>query len=216
MVLVVGLVVFPLAGLTTANGISTEPRLTDRDRKPLHELTTKEDVGAKLTSDVQTEVLKSVGELGGMSSMVQDVADFGNNGDAQQQRRSTSYAVGPLARALTDSDVDVRIEAAQSLGQMDGDSVAIAALSRALREDADARVRKMAAWALGNIEDEAGLPALTYALKNDRDLEVRRTSVWALGQIPRSAMRCAMRMRKCVRSRCGRSARSRTRRRCRR
>ncbi|HEX6199439.1 MAG TPA: M56 family metallopeptidase, partial [Thermoanaerobaculia bacterium] len=63
------------------------------------------------------------------------------------------------------------------------DSASVAALVRALREDADEEVRRTAAWALGQLEDRMATPALIQALRQDESVEVRRTAVWALGQI---------------------------------
>jgi HEAT repeat protein len=45
----------------------------------------------------------------------------------------------------------VRINAAWALGEIE-DPAAIPALTAALRDDRDPEVRRMAAWALGNIE----------------------------------------------------------------
>ena len=62
-----------------------------------------------------------------------------------------SRAIPALERALKDSDSIVRINAAWALGEIE-DPAAIPALTAALREDRDPEVRKMVAWALGNIE----------------------------------------------------------------
>jgi HEAT repeat protein/beta-lactamase regulating signal transducer with metallopeptidase domain len=122
-------------------------------------------------------------------------------------------AVMPLIDALRDASPDVRLAAAQALGDL-GDARAVAALgsavadddlnvrkaavralgelqdprgvsalSEALRTDADPEVRAMAAWALGQIEDVRGVPALGTALREDRAPAVRRQAAWALGQI---------------------------------
>jgi len=94
----------------------------------------------------------------------------------------THGAVVALVELLHDSDVGVRREAVQSLGQL-GDTTVVAALTQALASDADEGVRRAAAWALGQLEQASAVPALTAALKRDRDIEVRRNCAWALGQI---------------------------------
>jgi HEAT repeat protein/beta-lactamase regulating signal transducer with metallopeptidase domain len=179
MVAVVGLIVFPLAGLTTATAISTEgDRLAQDDTKTesMTELKTTDDVAQRMASSVSEKIAISPPATDLVGSVAMDHLKSAKQPSGQQ------HAIAPLVRALSDSDVSVRLVAAQSLGQLE-DTAGVAALSRALRSDSDAGVRKMAAWALGNIEDEEGVPALVHALQNDRDIDVRRTSVWALGQI---------------------------------
>jgi HEAT repeat protein/beta-lactamase regulating signal transducer with metallopeptidase domain len=63
------------------------------------------------------------------------------------------------------------------------DSASVRALIRALTQDADAGVRRAAAWALGQLEDRTATAALSTALADDTSVEVRRTVAWALGQI---------------------------------
>lgn len=98
------------------------------------------------------------------------------------QERMSDRMLGALIEALADSDVEVRRSAIGALAQAQ-EPRAVAALSKALREDKDATVRKQAAWALGNIEDARAVPALSEALTRDSDVEVRRQAAWALGQI---------------------------------
>ncbi len=91
-----------------------------------------------------------------------------------------------LVTALRDSDARVRVAAMNSLGELiteGADSTEIAALSRALRTDPEPQVRRMAAWALGEIEDARGIPALSDALRTDQDTGVRKMAAWALGEI---------------------------------
>ena len=59
---------------------------------------------------------------------------------------------------------------------------AIAALGRTLTDDEVPDVRRRAAWALGQIEDEAALAALEGGLR-DQAPEVRQMVVWAIGEI---------------------------------
>ena len=59
---------------------------------------------------------------------------------------------------------------------------AVAALADRLANDEHPRVRHMAAWALGEIEDHSAAPALRAALK-DREPTSASRSAWALGEI---------------------------------
>ncbi|MEZ5292023.1 MAG: HEAT repeat domain-containing protein [Vicinamibacterales bacterium] len=98
------------------------------------------------------------------------------------QRTISPAMLEALIGALGDSEVDVRKNAAQALGNQE-DPRAVDALSRTLQQDQDAATRRMAGWALGQIEDSRAVPALSAALAKDADVEVRRTAAWALGQI---------------------------------
>ena len=60
-------------------------------------------------------------------------------------------AIPALERVLKDPETVVRINAAWALGEIE-DPAAIPALTALLRDDRDPEVRRMAAWALGNIE----------------------------------------------------------------
>lgn len=214
MILVVGLVVLPLAGLTSSSDLNATIadekqqddgvprrrvflRLPGLDGKTTGQLAGI-DAGKNMADvqDVEALAAEISGEIAGQMSDNSAVATavanaIGNISDMaggiQHKNSSVSAAaMQALINALNDAEVEVRISSVQALGQIE-DERAIAALSNALRNDSDGRVRKMAAWALGNIEDSRAVPALTHALKNDRDLEVRRTAVWALGQIEDSA-----------------------------
>jgi HEAT repeat protein len=62
---------------------------------------------------------------------------------------------------------------------------ATGALAAAVTGDADARVREMSAWALGNADAAETAPAtnaLAIALRSDADPDVRETAAWALGR----------------------------------
>jgi HEAT repeat protein/beta-lactamase regulating signal transducer with metallopeptidase domain len=91
-------------------------------------------------------------------------------------------AVSALIETLADANASVRVAAAKSLAQL-GDPRAIAALSRALREDTDPRVREAAAEALGDIEDVRAVPALIAALGTEKVSSVREKIVGALGNL---------------------------------
>ena len=174
MIAAVALIVLPLAGLTTASALGTKLDAQVQRVQPPSLL-------AKLNgADGATHKLN---DSAAQPTQPAQPAATMNVAQQTQQRVASSTAITALVRAMNDGDADVRLAAVQSLGEMDGDSTAVTALSNALRSDSDARVRKMAAWALGQIESNAAVPALTYALQNDKDVDVRRTSVWALGQI---------------------------------
>lgn len=87
-----------------------------------------------------------------------------------------------LLIALEDSAEEVRLAAAQALGER-ADTAAINALLEALRRDSSREVRRMAAWALGEIEDARAVSGLVAALREERDREVRLAIVRALGDI---------------------------------
>lgn len=113
--------------------------------------------------------------------------------EAQEPAPSTSHketVVKALTGALSDSDAEVRREAAFALGQLRATG-ASRALGAAL-SDADREVRQQAAFALGQLRNEGSVKALVAALE-DADAEVRQQAVFALGQIrsPNSAQALA-------------------------
>ena len=77
----------------------------------------------------------------------------------------------------------VRKRAALAAGRI-GDESSIDALTNLLEKDADPGVRAMAAFALGEVESEAGANALLAQLKNKNGLvELRARTIEALGKI---------------------------------
>jgi hypothetical protein len=92
-------------------------------------------------------------------------------------------AVSPL---LSDANVDVRAEAATTLG-MFHDGTSADALVTALQNDASPIVRKRAAWALGEIHANTAVagPALQNAAKNDASPFVRSLAAAALTRLSR-------------------------------
>lgn len=88
--------------------------------------------------------------------------------------------IAALAGALKDSDVEVRQQAAHSLGQM-RDVAAVDALLPAL-QDTDVEVRQNVVFALGQLRDARAIPGLTIALK-DANEEVRQRAAFALSQL---------------------------------
>jgi beta-lactamase regulating signal transducer with metallopeptidase domain len=88
--------------------------------------------------------------------------------------------IAALAGALKDTDVEVRQQAAHSLGQM-RDAAATEALIPAL-QDTDVEVRQNVVFALGQLRDVRAIPGLTIALK-DANEEVRERAAFALSQL---------------------------------
>jgi len=101
---------------------------------------------------------------------------------APQQAPTETRIVAALARALDDSVVDVRDNAAYALGKREA-KAAVGALDRHLVHDPSGRVRETCAWALGQIESPTSTPALVTALNADPQPAVRATVVWAMGQV---------------------------------
>ena len=92
----------------------------------------------------------------------------------------SAVASEALIAALHDSDNDVRLTAAWSLGSV-GNRNAAEALAQAL-SDPSPEMRRRAAWALGNLDLKQAPPALMNLLK-DNDPETRETAAWALYEI---------------------------------
>lgn len=95
--------------------------------------------------------------------------------------QKTALGATALLPALTDSDVNVRREAANTCGFLQ-DKAAVSALVTVLGNDSSPVVRKAAAWALGEIGDASAASALSAAT-NDTDPLVRSISVAALGRL---------------------------------
>jgi HEAT repeat protein len=104
-------------------------------------------------------------------------------GPARANRERTPAdprVIAALAGALKDTDVEVRQQAAHSLGQM-RDPAAAEALIPAL-QDTDVEVRQNVVFALGQLRDVRAIPGLTIALK-DTNEEVRERAAFALAQL---------------------------------
>ena len=95
---------------------------------------------------------------------------------------AASGEVAALSATLGDESVNVRLAAAQSLGNLQ-DPAAITALAKALKEDTDARVREACAAALGEIDDNRAVPHLLEALKSEKTPKVKARIVEALREI---------------------------------
>jgi HEAT repeat protein/beta-lactamase regulating signal transducer with metallopeptidase domain len=90
-------------------------------------------------------------------------------------------ATETLVAALGDGDWRVREMAARALGEMTSRS-GVESLTGILLRDENERVRRKAAWALGEIKDARALDALNVAL-NDQDQRVRSTARQAISEI---------------------------------
>ena len=119
--------------------------------------------------------------------------------------------VQSLCEALKDPSLDVRLQAAQTLGRLE-DKAAVQALVSALKDDhwqmrvasaealsrirnkaavpgliealkdEDWHVRERMAEALGELDDPVAIPALSQAAQ-DPNRNIRKTAVWAMGEI---------------------------------
>jgi HEAT repeat protein len=106
-------------------------------------------------------------------------------GSAAQQKDSDDRPA-LLAKILrTDTSQTIRTTAAWGLREYAGTTVAAEALANAVMHDKEACVREMAAWALGDGDDNSsvGTAALSSALRSDINDNVRRTAAWSLGRI---------------------------------
>ncbi|NBC16138.1 MAG: DUF4097 family beta strand repeat protein [Bacteroidetes bacterium] len=90
-------------------------------------------------------------------------------------------AEDPTWATLRHASTSVRIRVAEVLGRERDDS-SVPLLSTLLRQDENPKVRKVAAWALGEIGAPEGLPALTDAL-DDAQPTVRAKAAWAMGEV---------------------------------
>lgn len=99
-----------------------------------------------------------------------------------QQSEARERVMQMMIGLLTDSDVQLRSQAAQSLGNIE-DARAVDGLSNALLNDDSAQVRSQAAWALGMIESRNAVAALSQSLAGETSAEVRSQAAWALGMI---------------------------------
>jgi HEAT repeat protein len=98
-------------------------------------------------------------------------------------KSAVSTADATLMALFGDADAGVRMQAAYTAGHWK-DRAAVTPLAQlvAPRQEQDARVRKAAAWALGEIGDGAGRAALTAA-GSDADPLVRSVANAALGRL---------------------------------
>ncbi len=97
---------------------------------------------------------------------------------ARQLHRAGEAAVEPLARQLTESDPDLRILAANALGEI---GLGVAALERVVRSEPEVNVRFAVYEALGKMSNREGLDTLIAGL-GDADESVVLAVVSALDQ----------------------------------
>jgi HEAT repeat protein len=101
--------------------------------------------------------------------------------DTLKGKKTRDEAAQALVQALDTEDEEERRSIVGTLGAL-GSEVAVEALTRVVAEDPSADIRRQAAWALGEIEDDGAVMALLVAMQ-DEDVEVRRMAVWALGEL---------------------------------
>jgi hypothetical protein len=92
-----------------------------------------------------------------------------------------SRSVNPIIGALKDENQDVRIRAAEALGQIKK-ATAVDSLIEALNDE-NSDVRKQAAWALGEIDDPRVVDSLSYTSVKDADYYVREEAKEALKKL---------------------------------
>lgn len=120
------------------------------------------------------------------STRAMAAANLGGSGDAEA-------AVGPLMKALADSDDNVRGYAAQSLGRLGPEAgEAVPALMEIVEKESRTSARGHAAWALGKIGPPAAQPAVPVLMEALLDADVTEQvagALEALGEGPAAAAR---------------------------
>ncbi|MGE0813816.1 MAG: HEAT repeat domain-containing protein [Vicinamibacterales bacterium] len=177
---IIALIVVPLAAVTP---VRTAPRAAEAlvatsgqdGTAAAPPAATEADAGHAAAIDAVSGALPD-------TAVERTIRDAVDRATGETQSSSSPAMLDALIGALGDSEVDVRKNAAQALGNQE-DARAVDALARTLQQDEDAGTRRTAGWALGQIEDSRAVPALSAALAKDADVEVRRTAAWALGQI---------------------------------
>jgi hypothetical protein len=88
----------------------------------------------------------------------------------------------PLWDTVQGARETVRVRVVEVLGR-ERDPSSVSLLSILVQRDESAKVRKTAAWALGEIGARGGIDALAEALLQDEDAGVRAKAAWALGEV---------------------------------
>lgn len=147
---------------------------------------------SKGDSHVRTLAATALGMLGDPHA-VGPLARSLNSSDVEVRRAVTEAlgklgpdAVEPLMGALRDQDMGVRCRACMALGGL-RDTRAVEPLLATL-QDGESAVRAEAAYALGQIGDSRAVPALISALNDPERLNVARKAAWALGQLGADAL----------------------------
>lgn len=112
----------------------------------------------------------AIGQMRGMSTIVERSLDQRLSGDALRQRS---------AELLASEDPDVRGHAAWFVGRLH--LVSLDAHLRPMLNDVDAGVREQTAIALGQLGVEQGVRALESALQREDDLKVRAALIVGMG-----------------------------------
>jgi HEAT repeat protein len=144
-------------------------------------------------SGYDLSLLLRSGEGGPAAPLLPKMADAfrdARRADDLKLRRYLALALGrtgearaaiPLSEGLADADGETRLYCAWGLMQVGGPPV-LPVLRQAIASHADAGVRKMAVFALGQLGDRAGAPVLRAAL-GDEDMDVRWNAAIALARI---------------------------------
>ena len=98
------------------------------------------------------------------------------------QGTDSAQVVAALVRALGDSVVSVREDAAYALGRLEA-ATAVKPLAARLLQDPAEKVREMCAWSLAQIGNREASTALASTALRDSSKSVRAMAVWALGQL---------------------------------
>jgi beta-lactamase regulating signal transducer with metallopeptidase domain len=125
---------------------------------------------------------KAIGNFAAATAMATVQAVLGSA--AQQKGKDDRPAL--LAKILrTDTSTTIRTTAAWGLREFAGAPVAAEALAYAVGHDKEACVREMAAWALGDGDEQSAvaIAALGSALRSDKSASVRQIAAWSLGRI---------------------------------
>jgi HEAT repeat protein/beta-lactamase regulating signal transducer with metallopeptidase domain len=84
--------------------------------------------------------------------------------------------------ALEDPEEDIRMQAAQMLGELE-DERSIPALRDVAGRDESPDVRRAALWALSEMDDDEVLPVLVSIAGTEKDPDARRQIAWMIGEI---------------------------------
>jgi HEAT repeat protein len=151
----------------------------------LRQATTRQDFPA-MTRAAAVQAIGTIGAPEGRAAVVGAFADPAPEVRIAALRaydalRGTAdgVAVVPL---LADADVEVRREAARTVGQA-APAAARVELERLLASDSDAFVRRNAAWSLGRVGDAASRPALEAAALNDASSLVRSVAKASISRL---------------------------------
>lgn len=99
------------------------------------------------------------------------------------QNYDDAVVVDALVASLADPSEKVRLNAIESLAELEADA-AVPALITRLQEDTSAKVRRASADALGRLQaKEAVAPLIAYLLSFTSDDHAQLVAIWAIGNI---------------------------------